>query len=155
MVHKLITGDKYKHITGVAEYMYEHADEFGLSDTKEQLYVVGLLHSVGAIRMRNKDDKDSVDILRMLNFPQFYMTIIESNSICPEEYKKKYGVSDEQIPKAQILMWKANMIIDFDGNECDILKRVEQIEKWHIDNGYIDNHSARKTMNWLLENGYL
>ena len=150
----IIEQDQYRHIIGVAEYMYEHAAEFGLSETKEQLYVAGLLHSVGAIRMRNQDGKDSVDILRMLDFPQFYMTIIESNQISPEEYKKKYGVNDGQIPKAQILMWKANLTIDFDGNECDMHKRVEQIEKWHITHGYADNHSARKTMDWLFKNGY-
>lgn len=151
---KVIEDDKMKHIHGVAEYMYSHAEKFGI-DSPEDMYVVGLLHSIGTIRNRNKDDVDSVDILRMLNFPERYSTVIKCNNMSPDEYKKYYGVTDGQIPKIQILMWVANLIINFNGDVCDPYERVEQIEQWHIENNLNDSHSARKTANWLRDRGYL
>ncbi|MBQ7431261.1 HD domain-containing protein [Butyrivibrio sp.] len=110
-----ISDDRIKHMHAVAEYMYANAAKYGLADIKEQLYVTGLLHDVGACRSKEKHAEHGYDILRIMSLSEKYLRTIHYHSMSPTEYCKYHGITPAQVPVIQILMWDADMHFGPDG----------------------------------------
>ena len=104
-----ISNDRISHMHAIAEYMYKHAKDYGLEDEKEQLYVLGLLHDIGAMRGPENHAHNGSDIMRMMEMSQKWLTVIDTHSMSPTEYCKYYGLERSQVPAIQILMWDADM----------------------------------------------
>lgn len=105
----IITDDRIAHMHKVAEYMYAHAKDYGLEHEKEQIYVLGLLHDVGAIRGSENHAYSGYDMLRMMNLSQKWLAVINTHSMSPTKYCKYYGINRDAVPPIQILMWDADM----------------------------------------------
>lgn len=60
---------------GVAEYMYKHAEDYGLDP--EEMYLLGLLHDIGYLEGKIKHAQHGADILQKIKFPHKYQIAVE------------------------------------------------------------------------------
>lgn len=56
-----ISDERIAHSHGVAEYMYAHAEEYGLNPKK--MYLLGLVHDIGYISGKQNHEERGADLL--------------------------------------------------------------------------------------------
>lgn len=119
---KNIGTSKQEHMFGVAKYMAEHAEEYGL--VPEEMYVLGLLHDIGYI----SDNANHADAGSRLLFKLGYKDAkyISWHETSPEEYKKAQLV--EEIPKKLLLLYEADLSVGLDGEEIGFDARLDSIK---------------------------
>ena len=146
-MRKRITNGRMAHMHNVAEYMYLHAKDYGLEDQKEEMYVLGLLHDIGAVRDANTHNICGMDIMRHTGIAQKYLTAIEWHMRGPDEFCKHFGITEEQIPKHMLLLWDADLHVTSTGKIVTIRERLNDIRIRHnrfigldddADDGYTD-----------------
>lgn len=123
-----ISDDRIQHMHNVAEYMYEHAKDYGLENQKEQMYFLGLIHDIGSVRSRETHEHDGADILRMTGLSQRYLTAVEWHGSSPLEYCKYHGITEEQLPNFMLLLWEADLHIGTHGEYMSFDDRLADIK---------------------------
>ena len=88
---KRIDDNRIKHMHGVAEYMYNNAEKYGLN--KEQMYVLGLLHDIGYVKEKAGHEQYGGDLLDDL----FYIdaAIITWHGSTPKEWRRHREQQEE------------------------------------------------------------
>lgn len=141
----LINNSRIAHMHGVAEWMYKHASEYGLSDDK--MYLLGLLHDIGYIYGKTGHEKNGA---KLLGEDTYLGRLIACHSLTPDEYKALYNCNDTGIPNELILLWSADSIINNKGREVSYDARLKEIASY---NG-IDSKAylkQKETIEWLKE----
>ncbi len=119
---KKISNERIKHMHGVAELMYKYYDAFNCKYlSREECYVLGLLHDIGYIDGKENHEYRGCEILE--NMLQFGNNSIISKCIgghgtTPKEYKDLYNISDDEIPSELILLWWADMCVESSGEKA-------------------------------------
>ena len=123
-----IPKEKIAHMHGVAEFMYEHAEEYGLSHHNEYLYVLGLLHDIGYVSGKKAGHEEyGGNLIAELSGDNFFAEYITDHGLTPAEYMRKYHCNERGIPYIAILLWSADMSIDSKGENVGFDKRLEDI----------------------------
>ena len=126
---------------GVAEWMYEHAEEYGCSN-KEEMYLLGLVHDIGYVYGKSDHEQKGAELLGL---DSYYGKFVQAHGMTPQEYKNRY---DSDIPKEMILLWTADMTVDLSGNPVGFKARLDDIGRRHgIDSEAY--RSCEETMLWL------
>jgi len=144
---KRIDDNRIKHMHGVAEYMYNNAEKYGLN--KEQMYVLGLLHDIGYVKEKAGHEQYGGDLLDDL----FYIdaAIITWHGSTPKEYKDILLCDDKNIPKELVLLWEADMHIDLNGEDVGFEKRLEDIGN-RLGTDSIAYKNCCDVVSWLTKN---
>lgn len=111
----VLTDQRLSHMHGVAEYMYKHAQDYGLDP--DEMYVLGLLHDIGYIRNPEDPAEAGAEILGESGYRNAY-TILCQN--------KKLTDDDADNLKLQLLI-EADLKTDVNGKETDYSKKLESI----------------------------
>ena len=113
-----------KHYFGVAQYMYEHADKYGLN--REEMFVLGLLHDIGKVYSPINHEEKGAMLMSHLGYKM--ATFIAWHGTDPQSYMQSRMVED--IPNELRLLWEADMSIDglgqnvgYEGRLLDIKER--------------------------------
>ena len=114
-----IRENKIKHVTAVANYMYEHAGEYGLKP--EQMYTLGLLHDIGYIHGSVGHSAYGADLLSRMGLDDRFTYAIANHG---EDLSLMFVVS----PELKLLV-EADLQIDSEGNFIGFEKRLEQIRE--------------------------
>lgn len=141
----LITNERIAHMHGVAEWMYEHAEEYGCAN-KDEMYLLGLIHDIGYI-YGNKEEHEQKGA-ELLGLNTYYGKFVQAHGLTPQEYMDCNGCFDSEIPNEMILLWTADMMVDSKGNVVGFKARLDDIEKRYG----IDSESYRickEIMLWL------
>ena len=131
---KRITDDRMKHMHAVAEYMYEHANEYDLGEKKNELYVLGLIHDIGLL---NGDiighEASGYELVESMGLENWMAQAIRWHGSSPTEYKNYFGYKDDsQIPKYLLLLWEADMHIGANGGYKTYDERLHEINVKNI-----------------------
>ena len=129
---KLIKDDRMRHMHGVAEFMFEHADDYGLQP--ERMYILGLLHDVGYMINNEQHELCGSSYLDLLGYVD--SDFIRSHGLTPKEYMNFHRCMEDEIPKEMILLWEADLSIDIGGKQVDMLERLNGIKKRRGDKVY-------------------
>ncbi len=140
----LIPDERIAHMHGVAEWMYEHAEEYGLQN-KDEMYILGLLHDIGYIYGKADHEQKGAELLGL---DTYYGRFINYHGLTPQEYMACHGCLDSEIPNEMILLWTADMMVDMSGKAVGFKTRLEGIrEKYGVDSH--PYYVCRETMIWL------
>ncbi len=140
----LLPTERIIHMYGVAEWMYEHAEEYGCLN-KEEMYLLGLLHDIGYIY--GKDDHERKGA-RLLGTETYYGRLIQAHGWTPQEYMDRNSCFASEIPNEMILLWTADMMVDLTGTPVGFEARLKDIG----DRYGIDSDAYRmcfETISWL------
>ena len=140
-----ISDERIAHMHGVAEWMYEHAEEYNC-ENKDEMYLLGLIHDIGYLYGSKEDHEQSG--AELLGLDTYYGKLVQAHGLTPQEYMDCHGGTYSCIPEELILLWTADMIVDLSGNAVGFKARLEDIENRHG----IDSEPYRKckeTMLWL------
>lgn len=113
---------------GVAEYMYQHANEYNLNN-KEEMYLLGLIHDIGYL-YGEKEQHEQLGA-ELLGIDTYYGQLVQAHGITPQTYKQIHSCSDSEIPNELILLWTADMSVDLNGREVGFQERLEDIAFRH------------------------
>lgn len=120
--HTTLSMDKIKHCKGVADYMQENAELFGLN--KDVAYFIGLNHDIGYVNGRIGHEKSGWELLSGVGVNPTIVNAILNHGKNPYSLLEK-----ERTPELQLL-WCADMSVDkfgertgFDGRLADIESR--------------------------------
>ena len=141
----LITNERMAHMHGVAEWMYEHAEEYDC-ENKDEMYLLGLIHDIGYI-YGNKEEHEQKGA-ELLGLNTYYGKFVQAHGLTPQEYMDCNGCFDSEIPNEMILLWTADMMVDSKGNVVGFKARLDDIEQRYG----IDSESYRickEIMLWL------
>ena len=120
-----ISKERMAHMHGVAEYMYKHAEDFGL-ENKDEMYLLGLLHDIGYLYgSKEEHEQRGAELLDDYK----YVNFVQAHGLTPQEYKACYGYFDYEIPKEMLLLWTADMMIDLTGEEVGFEERLKGMEQ--------------------------
>ena len=122
----LITNERIAHMHGVAEWMYEHAEEYGCKN-KDEMYLLGLIHDIGYI-YRNKEEHEQRGA-ELLGINTYYGKFVQAHGLTPQEYMTCNECFDSEIPNEMILLWTADMMVDSKGNVVGFKARLDDIKK--------------------------
>ena len=140
-----ISRERMTHMHGVAEWMYEHAEEYGC-ENKDEMYLLGLVHDIGYL-YGNKEEHEQKGA-ELLGINTYYGRFVQAHGLTPQEYMDCYGCFASEIPNEMILLWSADMTVDLSGDAVGFEKRLENIGNRHG----TDSEPYRKckeTMEWL------
>lgn len=143
----LITNERIAHMHGVAEWMYEHAEEYGC-ENKDEMYLLGLIHDIGYI-YGNKEEHEQKGA-ELLGLNTYYGKFVQAHGLTPQEYMDCNGCFDSEIPNEMILLWTADMMVDSKGNVVGFKARLDDIEKRYGINS--ESYSICKEIMLWLEN---
>ena len=130
------------HMIGVARYMYEHAEDYGLP--KDDMYLLGLLHDIGYLRGAENHEADGKKILHEFGFRSIrYGYAVEHHDSIPE------GVSEETERVCRLLA-EADMSVDVNGELVGYEKRLRGIRERHGKNS-VRYGKAKEVVRWLNE----
>lgn len=135
------------HMHGVAEYMAAHAEERGLD--KYEMFFIGYNHDIG--RICTFKDHAIFGATLIKNYA--YTQVIMYHSMTPIEYMHVNRLAEENVPKALILLWEADMSVDSKGNNCTYTERLLDIGSRYGEDSKEYRDSAI-TVKWLSEHGY-
>ena len=117
---------KMAHSIGVAEYMRERAEDYGLNPNT--MYVVGLLHDIGYLGGREGHEQRGADLLDAMGLGYFYHFAIEHHGENLYDVQKRC-VGDEPLLFV-VLLVEADMSVDargyrvgFEGRLADLGRR--------------------------------
>lgn len=149
-MQKVIQDGRMKHMHGVAEYMRNNAEKYGLN--LYCMYIVGLLHDIGYINGKASHEENGANMLLSLKVLEKYCDIIRFHGKTPEEYKAIFRCSDDEIPKELILLWEADMHVDQSGEDVGYEARLTDIGNrlGFLSEAY---RICDETINWLKSNG--
>ncbi len=139
-----ISEDRMAHMHGVAEYMYEHAEEYG-GLNKEEMYLLGLLHDIGYLYGKEGHEQSGA---RLLGLDTHYGQLIHAHGLTPREYMYCHCCLPSEIPSELILLWTADMMVDLTGKVVGFKARLEDIAQRHGKNSE-PYRICKETMTWL------
>ncbi len=140
-----ITNERIAHMHGVAEWMYEHAEEYGC-EKKDEMYLLGLIHDIGYL-YGSKEEHEQRGA-ELLGIDTYYGKIIQAHGLTPQEYMDNYACLEFEIPNEMILLWTADMMVDLSGNAVGFKARLDEIEKKHGTES-VPYRVCKETMFWL------
>jgi len=117
----LIAKEKMAHMHGVAEYMYEHAEENGL--IPDEMYILGLLHDIGYLYGSEGHEENGAALLHRMGFENHWHVLWHGTS--PKDYLQY--TSRENLPAELILLMEANMKIGLSGEEIGYENRLKEM----------------------------
>lgn len=128
---------KVKHCGAVAKFLFENTR---LTDRRDEMYVLGLLHDVGYLKTTRGHNKAGAEILKNLGYKD-WIPVAEHG----DPNTNQNTMTDE-------LNW-ADMQIDHEGNLVGYEERLLSISKRYGENSaqYID---ASRIVKRLIEKGY-
>lgn len=140
----MISDERIRHMHGVAEWMYAHAEDYGCFN-KEEMYLLGLIHDIGYIYGEKYHEQLGGQLLGQ---DAYYGQLIFAHGLSPQEYMEYYGVNEEEIPCEMVLLWTADMRVDLSGKDVGYEKRLMDIKKRY---GFDSEEyvRCRDTMTWL------
>lgn len=129
-----IRDNKIRHMTAVANYMYEHAKDYGLNP--EQMYTLGLLHDIGYLHGSVGHSSYGADMLSRMHLDDRFTYAIANHG---EDLSLMFVVS----PELKLLV-EADLQIDSDGNFIGFEERLNQIRERYGDTStqYIKTKSS-------------
>lgn len=127
---EILNRNRLLHMYAVAEYMYNHADDYDLKN-KDELYVLGLLHDVGAIVDRNTHEHVGAKLLKNMGLSDKFTDIIYWHGSSPDNYCEAHNCTKKDIPKELLLLWEADLHIDTKGEFVSFNDRVSDIIARH------------------------
>ena len=127
---------KMAHMVGVAEYMRERAEAYGLD--ADVMYTVGLLHDIGYLEGHIGHEQVGADILNRMGLSDDNEITfsIRHHGENPYDLEEQYG----KLPDILILMLEADMSVEKAGYRVGFRKRLQDIGERY---GY--DHSAYQT----------
>lgn len=140
-----ITNERMAHMHGVAEWMYEHAEEYGC-ENKDEMYFLGLIHDIGYL-YGSKEEHEQKGA-ELLGLDTYYGRFVQAHGLTPQEYMDCHGCFGSEIPNEMVLLWTADMMVDLNGNAVGFKARLDDIGNRHG----IDSEPYRickETMLWL------
>lgn len=140
-----LSNKRIKHMHGVAEYMYENAEKYGLNADK--MYILGLLHDIGYIVDNNEHEVMGARLLNESGYE--HGDIISWHGTTPSDYMRLRDC--ESVPKELILLWEADMSIDSQGMEVSFVERLFDI-RVRYGKDSIQYRKAKETVAWLQNN---
>lgn len=111
----LLSENKIKHCKGVAEYMYNNAEKYGLD--KEEMYLLGLVHDIGYLFAREKHGMNGSELLKSMGYKYY------------QEVKYHGRWTDDYNSAALNLLRKADLSIDYLGRPINPLNRMDDVRK--------------------------
>ena len=118
-----IPKERIAHMHGVAEWMYEHAEEYGC-ENKDEMYLLGLIHDIGYIYGKEGHEQNGGELVGLDNF---YGKFIQAHGLTPQEYMDCNACFSSEIPNEMILLWTADMMVDLSGEAVGFKARLEGI----------------------------
>lgn len=110
---------KISHSVGVAEYMRERAEDYGLDGNIA--YTTGLLHDIGYLEGRLGHEQIGGEILTAMKMPDWIVYCISNHA---NELAK---LPKEEISPMLVLLVEADLSIEVHGYRVGFEKRVEDI----------------------------
>ena len=148
-----ISKDKIAHMHGVAEFMFAHAEEYGLKHHEDEMYVLGLLHDIGCVKGDHEGHAEyGKRLISDIFKDKYFAEYIEDHELTPAEYKERYHCNDKGIPYVLILLWAADLSVDSKGNIVGFEQRLVDIS----DRYGADSETFIKcfeTVEWLKNTG--
>lgn len=151
-----LSEDRIKHMHGVAELMYTHADSFDCRYlSKEELYLLGLLHDIGYILGKEAHESNGAQLLLKtfsIETSATFLECIEWHGHTPREYVDLKMCSFTDIPQELILLWWADMMVESSGEKAGQVvgfnERLNNIKERYGEHSkpYI---ICKETMDWL------
>lgn len=142
--------NKYKmaHCIGVAEYMRENAEKYGLD--KNEMYTLGLLHDIGYLEGRVGHEENGYEILEGLGMNDKYLFAVINHGTNPYEVEESVNM-DLLVGNAPlVLLYEADMSIDARGYNVGFDGRLKDIgERYGYD--HIAYQTASDTVNYVKE----
>lgn len=145
---KHINRYKMAHMIGVAEYMRENAEKYGLDPDK--MYAVGLLHDIGYLRGRVDHEINSVAIAELADEMANTAILCHGQTPAQAASKQYFTNTDELLEKNPILvlLYEADMSIDATGYNVGYYGRLSDIgERYGYD--HIAYKTAYETVTYL------
>ncbi len=127
----VIDKDRIMHMHSVAEYMYNHAKDYGLDDIKTQLYAVGLMHDIGAAISKTDHEIHSSELLESIGMDAKYIDIIKFHGSSPEDYCSEHNVEESEIPSELLLLWEADLHTGPSGQYMSYDERLDEMVDRH------------------------
>lgn len=156
MFNYKIDRERIEHMHGVAEFMYEHYDQFNCKLlSKEEIYFLGLNHDIGY--MYNKDEHETKGANLISKICQGTTPIIchfiALHGITPKEYMEITNYTVDQIPHEMILLWYADLTIEArgyrTGKDVGFETRLKGVkEKYGEDS--LPYKIGKQTVDWLI-----
>lgn len=114
---------KMAHMIGVAEYMRERAQDYGLNP--DMMYAVGLMHDIGYINGRANHEQFGAELLSKMGVDNDILFAIRHHGENPYEVMSKYG--KENISAIYVLTLEGDMSVEKAGYRVGFEKRLEDI----------------------------
>lgn len=124
-----INENKVAHMVGVAEWMRERAEDYGLNP--DVMYAIGLLHDVGYLQGRVGHEKRGGEILSAIGVDEDIRFAIAHHGENLRALQKEYG--KEFITPELVLMVEADLSIDTKGYRIGFDKRIEDLKRRYGD----------------------
>ena len=146
----LISKERIAHMHGVAEYMYEHSEEFGC-ENKDEMYLLGLIHDIGYL-YGSKEEHEQKGA-ELIGIDSYYGKFIQSHGLTPQEYMDCNCCFASEIPNELVLLWTADMSVDMSGEDVGFQKRLEDIKnRYGLDSE--PYRICKETISWLTNLQY-
>lgn len=148
-MNKIIPDSRICHMHGVAEYMYHHAEKYGL--IPDEMYVLGLFHDIGYVRGKPEHERNGADLLRQFGVSGNFADIINYHGTSPEEYMNLFRCHPSEIPSALVLLWEADMHVDQTGEDVGYEARLRDIGN-RLGFQSKAYNICKETVVWLINN---
>lgn len=125
-----INENKMAHMVGVAEWMRERAEDYGLNGSV--MYAIGLLHDIGYIEGRVGHEQRGAEILSAIGIDEDIRFAIAHHGENPYKVQEEYG--KDAITPEFVLMLEADWSIDAKGYRVGFDKRIEDLKQRYGDN---------------------
>lgn len=136
-----MSDNKTKHVHAIAEYMYEHAPEYGLDP--DEMYVLGMLHDIGYIRGKTGHSENGADLLKQMGINErFTYAILKHGADL-----RKIKVTPELL-----LLVTADLQIDYEGEFIGYEARVAGVRLRYGEDS-IQYKRVAGTVEYLEEHG--
>jgi putative nucleotidyltransferase with HDIG domain len=116
-----ISQAKMSHSIGVAEYMRERADEYGLDGNIA--YITGLLHDIGYLEGRLGHEQIGGEILTAMQMPEWLCQTIRNHA------KELATLPTKEVTPMLVLLVEADLSLETHGYRVGFDKRTEDIAK--------------------------
>lgn len=120
-----INENKMAHMVGVAEWMRERAEAYGLNGSV--MYAVGLLHDIGYIEGRIGHEQRGAEILSAIGIDEDIRFAIAHHGENPYKVQEVYG--KDVITPEFVLMLEADWSVDAKGYRVGFDKRIEDLKQ--------------------------
>ncbi len=143
--HLRIEDSRVAHMHGVAEYMSDHAVNYGLDP--DYMYLLGFVHDIGYIYGKNNHEALGG---MLAGLGTTIGECIYAHGMTPWDYADVHGIATTEIPNELILLWEADMMVDQTGEVVGFDKRLEDIAK-RLGTESEAFEKCAETVRWLLQ----